>query len=353
MSLTTSTQNQLKLPPLPKLEPCVAPAWARGGHLQTLIGHFLPSPILKEQGERVELDVVGGDRVVAHFIAGASQTVVYLFHGLGGFSHSSYMQRTALLARARGHSVFMFNHRGCGDGSGLAREPYHSGRAEDLSALIAHGRRLFPRHKHLAIGFSLSANALLLLSARQRGDVLPDAAIAVNAPINLGRCAVLLKQGFNRIYDIDFMRQMRGALKVRAHLDKSVADLRVPLLMTLTDFDDLYTAPFGGFKSREDYYETCSAARYFKDIAIPTVALMANDDPFVAAADYQLAAQAARGLSVSDAAKPSVPLPSKLLHIHIENEGGHMGYLCAKPTPLGTRRWLDYALASYMDALTL
>src|SRR5579872_1060681 len=99
------------------------------------------------------------------------------------------MHRTAILALKRGYMVYAFNHRGCGLGAGLARHPYHSGRAEDLSAAIAFGRSQHPRARHVAIGFSLSANALLLLLGGERGKTLPDQAIAVNAPLDLETCS--------------------------------------------------------------------------------------------------------------------------------------------------------------------
>ncbi len=313
--------------------PCAPPLWAHTGHLQTLLGHLIPSPNFDFAGERIELEVRGGDKVLAHLHRGNSDKVIYLFHGLGGYSHASYMQRSASVAQKQGHSIFMFNHRGCGEGSGLAREPYHSGRAEDLSAMIEYGRKLFPNKVHVAIGFSLSANALLLLAAGQRANVLPDAAIAVNAPINLGRAGELLKLGFNRIYDLSFMIEMRGALRSRHHHDPKLKELSIPLLATLTEFDDLYTAPYGGFRDRDDYYQTCSAAQYLPEVKIPTVIITAEDDPFVDFADYRNAKY------------------SKHCLTHFERHGGHMGYLAKRRTLPRTVRWLDYALETYLNAL--
>lgn len=146
-----------------KLLPCVAPVWAATGHLQTVLGHLLPSPRLASMGERVEVRLPDGDRLVGFYLAGRSGTAVSLFHGLTGNTDADYFHRTAHLCLQQGHSVFMFNHRGCGEGAGLATRPYHSGRAEDLSAAVEFARAKLPSHRHLAIGFSLSGNALLLL----------------------------------------------------------------------------------------------------------------------------------------------------------------------------------------------
>lgn len=251
-----------------------------------------------------------------------------LFHGLGGPSEAAYMQRTAIHARRQGHHVFINNHRGCGMGAGLASEPYHSGRADDLSKVIAYGREMLPYHKHIAIGFSLSANALLLLAAGVRAEVRPDVAIAVNGPINLERASILLTQGLNRIYDKRFTSELE--LYLIRNRPQDVGNFSK--VRTLRDFDDLYTAPLGGFKNKEDYYQTCSAKQYLNRINIPTVIMTAEDDPFVSFVDYQEA-------SYSD-----------YCVTHFEKHGGHMGYLARKG--LGCYRWLDDALNSYIKELT-
>lgn len=307
-----------------QLEPCLPPNWARSGHAQTILGHLLPSPKLSHKGKRVEISVDNGDKLIGFVQEGTTSTVVYIFHGLSGSSDSTYIHRTAIMAQKLGHTVFLLNHRGCGEGVGLAKGPYHSGRAEDLSAAIEAGRKMFPRHRHVAIGFSMSANALLLLQSGKRGDVKPDLAIAVNAPIHLEKCAHLLKSGINRVYDVRFYLQCkRDALLAQHEILKTT---KIPLLMTLHDFDNLYTAPTGGFLNREDYYASCSTHTRLKDIQAPTVILTAKDDPFVPYESY-----AETDLS------PHIMM-------HAEEIGGHMGYLSKEKTPLGTKRWQDYAL---------
>ncbi len=293
-----------------------------------MLAHLLPSPRFLSQGQLRHIELPGGDRLTCEFFENQSDTVVYAFHGLSGDIDSSYMRRTAALCSRLGHSVFLVNHRGAGHGFGLAREPYHSGRAEDLSEALRFGRKLHPKKRHLAIGFSLSGNALLLLLSGRRGDTLPDAALAVNAPIALAKTAVRLKTGLNRVYDLRFVHDCRA----------QIADLsarqRVPRLATIHDFDALYTAPASGFESREEYYRLCSTQGLLGDIRTPTVLLTSKDDPFVDYRDYLAAPRANQ------------------VHLHLEEHGGHMGYLTRHRTPLGTHRWLDYALAHFISKLT-
>ncbi|MFI5363825.1 MAG: YheT family hydrolase [Elusimicrobiota bacterium] len=321
------------LPEFPPLTPCAPPFWAGGGHAQTVLGNFLPSAVFPEKGERVEIPLSDGDKLVGRYHAGERDRVVYLFHGLGGHANGDYMRRTARVCRNLGFHVYCINHRGCGEGAGLARHPYHSGRSEDLSAVIALGRARHPRMKHAAVGFSLSGNALLLLLSGTRGGTLPDCAVAVNAPIDLARCAVRLKTGLNRIYDARFVLLCTAAIRARQRAGLIRNKYIIPWFATLHDFDGLYTAPAGGFQDREDYYRSCSTRDLLSSIKTPTVIITAKDDPFVGFEDY-----------ASAALSPSV-------HLHAENVGGHMGYLSAENTPLGTNRWLDYALHEYLVRL--
>lgn len=314
-----------------KLEPCIPPVWASTAHLQTILGHLLPSPRLKSKGKRVEIPVSEGDRLVSFIQEGESDTVVYVFHGLAGSTDSTYIHRTSIVAQQLGHTVILTNHRGCGEGAGLAKGLYHSGRGEDLASVIAYGRKLFPKKRHVAVGYSMSGNALLLLLSGKRGDTQPDAAISVNAPIALEETSFLLGTGFNRIYDIKFYLQCRRDV-FKAHQDPEVRK-RIPRLSTIREFDNYFTAPFGGFRDREDYYSTCSTQALLKNIKVPTVLLMSKDDPFVPFSSYE-----------SATLSPNV-LP------HYEVSGGHMGYITREKTPLGTFRWQDYAVREALKYL--
>lgn len=308
---------------------CRPPIWAQTGHLQTILGHILPSEILTETGTHLKISLETETELIhSTYLQGTSQFVIYLFHGLGGSSEASYMQRTAVRARNLGHHVFLNNHRGCGLGRGLATEPYHSGRADDLSKIIAYGKAMLPTHRHIAIGFSLSANALLLLAAQVRGLVQPDYAIAVNAPINLERTSLNLQTGLNKIYDIRFTRELENYMK--ANRPNDTRDFSK--IKNVRDFDEYFTAPLGGFKNRSDYYETCSAKQYLTRINIPTVIITAEDDPFISIQDYRETKYSSSTV------------------LHVEKHGGHMGYLTKNN--FGHSRWLDIAISTYLAKMS-
>lgn len=311
--------------------PCVPPWWARGGHLQTLLGNLLSAAPPDRAASRVEVTLPDGDRLVGREYVGGSDVLVCFFHGLGGSNDADYMHRGVSVALALGHGAWSFNHRGCGEGAGLAAGVYHSGRADDLGAVFAAARACHPGKRLLAVGFSLSGNALLLNLGEGIGRFeKPDLAIAVNPPLDLGKCARMLQHGFNRVYDTRFVLRCRRTVRERVRAGLIPDRYRVRWWRTLRDFDDDVTAPTSGFRDGEDYYARCSALPHLARIDRPTVLLAAKDDPFI---DWRDAAGAAR---------------SELVHLHLEASGGHMGYIGAG---VPGRRWLNLALAHYMQEL--
>jgi uncharacterized protein len=317
-------------------QPCTPPIWARGGHAQTILGHVLPAPAesLVDGSDGVqshEIALPCGDRLRVLHRAGRTGTLVHIFHGLSGDANSDYVRHAAAVASALGHGVLAVNHRGCGAGRGLARGVYHSGRADDLGEVFAWSRERFGQ-RTMALGFSLSGNALLLLLARG-GEVLPDAAIAINPPIDLARCSSRISSGVNRLYDWRFVRRVTQSMRERERDHLLPAGFRIPRARTLRELDDKVTAPLAGFADADDYYARCSTYERLSDIETPTVVLTSADDPFVSVSDFESAQR------------------SRSVHLHIEANGGHVGYITRRSHPMSHARWLDGALRHYLREL--
>lgn len=307
----------------PKLA-CEPPFWARGGHLQTLAGQFLPYHLPDLPWARHRLRLRDGDALAVQTLEGSSGVVVHLFHGMAGSVQGHYMRRAAALCHARGHAVIAANHRGAGEGRGWSRKFYHGGSTGDMAAVLGFGRDRFPGQLQVAIGYSYSASILLLLMGRDAAEGVPDRAIAVNPPVDLEDCSRRLSSGLNRLYDNYFIQRIR-----REVLTRRGATALAPT-PTTRDFDGAYAAAMAGFPDRDSYYAHCSCGPHLHGIRVPTVVISSRDDPFAPASEILK-----QGLS------PAV-------HLHVERSGGHMGYVSAN---LPDRRWLDYALVHYLDQL--
>lgn len=320
------------LPLAPPPLPCRAPWWAASGHLQTILGNYLPEHFQTYPSEPFRIPLGDGDQLAGRHYPGETDVLMLVFHGLGGDDQAHYVRRTVALARKLGHHVWTLNHRGCGAGRGLARKPYHSGSGDDLGAAFARARVLHPELRQLAVAYSLSANALLLNlgGGLPEPAARPDLAIAVNPPVDLGACSHRIHQGLSRLYELRFIRRCRQAIHQRLE-DGLIADAyRTWPLMSLREFDEAYTSKAAEFGDADGYYARCSARQHLSKITVPTVILMAKDDPFI---PWQHAAEAE---------------PSPSVHLHLEPRGGHMGYLSRD---LPGRRWLPYAVQHYAQQL--
>ncbi|WP_243383241.1 YheT family hydrolase [Geothrix alkalitolerans] len=320
--------RKLAPPPLP----CRPPWWAPSGHLQTILGNYLPGEPSRHPSEPFRILLPDGDQLTGRHYPGETDALVMVFHGLGGDDQAHYVRRTVALARKLGHHVWTVNHRGCGEGRGLAKHPYHSGSRDDLGAAFTAARERHPGLRQLAIGYSLSANALLLNlgDGLPRPAARPDCAIAVNPPVDLGACALAIHTGLSRLYELRFIKRCRKAIRQRVE-DGLIPDIyRTGPFMSLREFDDAYTTKAAGFEGADDYYARCSARHHLSKITVPTVVLMAKDDPFI---PWEHAAGAN---------------PSPAVHLHLEAHGGHMGYLSRD---LPGHRWLPYAVEHYAKEL--
>ncbi|MFT5290388.1 MAG: putative alpha/beta-fold hydrolase [Planctomycetota bacterium] len=318
----------------PYTTPCRPPLWAKGGHAQTILGHVLPSPdgmVQESTGyNRHEVCVGDGDRLVVFARRGTTGARVILLHGLSGHANAEYMRLAAAALSADGHGIWAVNHRGCGAGQGLAGRPYHSGKTDDLAAVLAASYADAPDLKHIVVGFSLSGNLALLHSA-QGLQPAPTGIVAVNPPVDLEDTSVAIGRGLSRLYERRFMWRLRRAVRQREAAGQTKGSYDIPLNLSLLEFDDLFTAPECGFASGMDYYRRCSSLMHLGRVTTPSVILTAADDPFVDPAVYGRA-----------------QLPDSM-HLHVEQHGGHVGYLTRQK--LGWERWLKGALSHYVAEL--
>jgi len=115
------------------------------GHLQTIVGNFLPRPpfLLASTAETVEVDPADGSQVLCHCHWHEGQAGDRPADGRAGpraegSSDSQYIQGIAMRAWAAGCNVIRDEHAQLRDRRLLRPTLYHSGLSGDVGAVVRH-----------------------------------------------------------------------------------------------------------------------------------------------------------------------------------------------------------------------
>jgi predicted alpha/beta-fold hydrolase len=352
--------------------PCPNPLWLPGGHLQTLYGalaaryhhiSFVRERVNTPDGDFLDFDWTGpglfSDRLAsgqaskpdprlaptaarrwmededwATLPTADDTPALVLFHGLEGSSRSHYAQAIAQHFRARGWVVVIAHFRSCSGFTNRMARAYYSGDSADIEFIFSIIRQRLPKARWHAVGVSLGGNAMLKHIGEQ-GSALTwlASSAAVSVPLDLVACGNRLSETRlgKHLYARYFLRTMRNKVMEKAKRFPGTIDvLRLGLVRSLREFDDLYTAPMHGYKNALDYWTRASSKPHLKNIAVPTLVLNARNDPFIP--------------------EPSLPGShdcSSSVILHQPAEGGHVGFVTGRfPGHLG---WLPIRLARFFE----
>jgi hypothetical protein len=181
------------------------------------------------------------------------------------------------------------------------------------------------------LGFSLGGNIVLKLAGEAAGDPIPGLRLVLAAapPIDLARCSEMIARPQNRLYELHFLKELLGQVRLRRRHFPDLPRIRFPQPLTLRVFDDLYTAPSAGYDGVDDYYHRASSLPYISRIAVPTLILTARDDPFIAVGPFE---------------RLGAPGP---VEVRIVDRGGHLGFL--GPDGAGGIRWAEQRLVEWLQ----
>jgi predicted alpha/beta-fold hydrolase len=292
------------------------------GHLQTLVGNYLPRPAFRvaSQAETVEVDPSDGSRILCHCswqpeAVRASRLTVVLVHGLEGSSESQYIQGLAARTWDAGCNVIRMNMRNCGDTDHLTPTLYHSGLSGDVGAVVEHFTKTYNLRQVALIGYSMGGNLVLKL-AGEWGNRAPLCAVAAVCPaVDLAAGSDALHEPVNRGYEWHFLRGLKRRYRRKAAFHPEIYDTRgLGSIRSVRQFDDKIVARHCGFRNADDYYFRAASARVVDRIAVPTLILHALDDPFIRLLPETRAAILAN---------PNVTLVET-------RHGGHCAYLCGQ-----------------------
>jgi uncharacterized protein len=301
--------------------------WLPGPDLQTIFPVLRRPPRTLDATEPLVVDVGRGSavRIEVDRPTARPRGTLLVLHGMGGSAGSSYVLRTAQAARARGLTTARMNLRTCGGTERLAQTLYNAGQSEDVAAVLeALAAQHHPR-PFLAVAFSLGGNVLLRYAGRAADGCALDALAAINPPIDLPACARSIERPRNFVYHAHYVRKLREQLKRVAAIRAVPGIERLGQARTIRRFDELFTAPDGGYSSSARYYEEASAGPTLQRIARRTLVLSAANDPIVPVEIF----------------RPHHGL-ERLSFTHPES-GGHCGYWSRGPEPFwAARAALDF-----------
>jgi hypothetical protein len=285
----------------------------RNAHVQTVLGVLLRGSAFPHRTVRRIVALPDGDKLVLHDTQPAkwqtTEPIALLLHGIGGSHRSGPVVSLARMLYRRGIRVMRLDFRGAGAGMPLARKTYHAGCSADVRAAIGAIHRLEPKSPIWLTGISLGGNVALKL-AGENGTPPGLTRVAVIAPpVDLAACLERISHPTNRWYDRYFVSDLLSGARRRQRFFPELALPALPKPMTLRLFDEILTAPRGGFRDAADYYAQSSSAQFVPTIGVPTLILAARDDPFVDPG-------------------PIEALRSKAsIEIRLTDHGGHVGYL--------------------------
>ena len=258
----------------------------RNAHLNTIFSsQFRKIKPLSFQRKRIETP--DNDFLDIDFLENGSKKIVVLCHGLEGSSTSKYIQATATLLSAHGYSVAAMNYRFCSGEINRQLITYHSGRTEDLHAVI---NSILPDYTAVyLVGFSLGGNLVLKYNGDGIFRLHPKikATVAVSVPVDLYGSAIELQRPHNQLYTWRFLRTLSKKVYLKHQQYPEQVDIKqLKKVKKLIDFDEYFTSVLNGFKDARDYYSQANSKQFLHSISKPTLLINALDDPFLSDSCY-------------------------------------------------------------------
>ena len=301
----------------------------RNGDVATLYAATLRKvENIKQQRERLELP--DGDFLDLDwsFSKNPTKKCIIILHGLEGNAQRPYILGTSKIFNNHHYDCCAVNFRSCSGEKNRLYPSYHSGKTEDLEAVIQH---ILSQQKYTEIiikGFSLGGNvSLKYVGEHQNLPQQIKAVIAISTPIDLEGCMYQLHRKRNTIYSINFLKSLKQKLREKqTDFPKEVKLEDLTKIKTLKDYDDVYTSKANGFIDAIDYYTKCSSKQFLKNIRIPTLIVNAKNDAFL-----------------SDSCYPTeIAKNSENIFLEMPKYGGHVGFVDANNIYYNEKRALAF-----------
>lgn len=279
-----------------------APFWLPEGHLQTIY----PSVFRKVEGVnyvRERVSTHDGDFLDLDFsdcelfnektlienredysrkseIVNRKSEIVILSHGLEGDSSRQYITGMVKLFNANGFDCLAWNFRSCSGEINQTKRFYHSGATDDLDFVIKQAISKGYQKIYL-VGFSLGGNLTLKFLGEKGQNLYPQVqkAVVFSVPLHLSSSSQTIGWVYTKRFNKSLIKKIQE--KSQRYPEFQLNTSNISKIKTLKDFDDCYTSQLHGFKDAEDYYERNSSLYFLDKIAIHTLIINAQNDPFL------------------------------------------------------------------------
>lgn len=291
------------------MNPYRAPFFLFNKHIETIY----PSLIRKVESiayVRERIATPDNDFLDLDWLKKDSKKLIILSHGLEGNSQRSYIKGMANIFYNNGFDVLAWNFRGCSEEMNRTIRFYHSGATDDLDLVVNHSISKGYTEINL-VGFSLGGNLTLKYLGEKASGLNPvvKKGVAFSVPLNLHTSCIEISKPSNWVYNKRFLNSLKEKVLNKSKQISELDPSALPLIKSLLEFDNNYTAPIHGFKDAIDYYEQCSSIRFIESIERPTLVVNALNDPFLSGDCY-----------------PSHLQNHKYLKFEFPERGGHVGF---------------------------
>jgi hypothetical protein len=260
-----------------------------------------------------------------------SKKLIIISHGFEGSSQRVYAKGLVKILNANGFDVCVWNFRGCSGEDNRQYFGYHSGKTEDLNFVIEHILANNSYDEHHLIGVSMGGNLTLKFLGEEMWNVVNkiDSAVAVSVPIHYETSFPHLCNGWNKIYERRFTKQVKDKVLLKQALFPDAMNYKyIAESKNLWEFTTRCTVPMHGFKDIHDYNVKVQASSFLKKIKTNTLLINTDNDPLLTKECYPI----------------NFAKKSKYFHLEIPIGGGHVGF-CEDIK--AEHNWLEKRVANY------
>jgi len=291
--------------------PPYQPGWPlRNGHANTIYS-FLSRKSYRLPYQRERFHTPDEDFFEVDWLKKGVKRAAVILHGLEASSKSTYILSMAKLLHEADWDVAAINYRSCGGEMNRQARVYHAGATDDVKLLVDRVCELY--EEVVIVGYSLGANLALKFAGEQATSISPNikALAAVSVPLDLVGSSHRISYDraswlYQRMFLISLMKKARLKHK---QFPEIYSQEKMRQVKTLYDFDELFTGPVHGFGDALGYYQTVTALNFLDKITVPSLVIIAQDDPFFSEKRWETHLQG---------------LPN--IHLLAPKFGGHVGF---------------------------